>query len=1318
MEFENEFDLPPASDESAGDEQDIPGDFVTYGDPDPTIAVPETRKIMTSAPLSGGGTLNADLTLGINAVSAATANSVVLRDGGGRARVAAPVAANDIARKAEVDAVDAKVSIVDSKVDSVDVKVDAVDARVDSVNTAMGVLDDEIDAVDTKVDTVDAKVDVVAAQIPALSDAVDSASSVVAASSLAVKTTYDKVVAVETAAVPTVRNINTSGPLTGGGDLSADITLGINASSAATVNSVMQRDASGRARVLAPVAGNDIANKTYVDAVEAQVVAVDGELTVVDTKLSAVDNKLTAVDARLGAVDSRLGAVDAKVDTVEAKIPALSDAVNSSSSVVAASSKAVKTAYDQAVTAETVSVPRTRNVNTTGPLSGGGALNSDLTLGINASSAANANYVIQRDASGRAKVAAPSAGDDIARKAEVDAVDNKLNIVDAKVGAVDAKVGAVDGKVAAVDFKVGVVDGKVSALDFKIGVVDGKIDTVEAKIPALSDAVDSSSSVVAASSKAVKTAYDKAVEAKDTSVPTSRSISTSAPLNGGGSLNANLTLGINASSVITPNYVIQRDANGRAQVTAPAVAADIARKAEVDAAIAQIPALSDAVDSSSSVVAASSKAVNTAYDKAVNSEAVSVPTTRSISTTAPLNGGGVLTANLTLGLNASSTATPDYVIQRDVNGRAQVAAPVAAADIARKADVDALSALTTPLTRVISTTAPLTGGGDLSANRTLAINAATTAAIGAVQLATDAEASAGTVANKAVTPTGVKAAMVAASVPLARTVSTAAPLTGGGALSANLSLGVSAATTAATGVVQLATDAEASAGTVANKAVTPTGIKTAMTAASVPLARTVSTTAPLTGGGALSGNLTLGLNAASAATANYVVQRDASGRAKVAAPAATDDIARKAEVDAAIAKIPALSSAVNSTSAVIAANSAAVKIAYDKAVVAETLGANVRTKCTKAVTLYVRTDGNDSNDGLTATTAKNTLAGARNALLAFDGRGFNPVIDIGAGTFESGEVSFYGYHDAVNQRIVIKGAGKGVTILRNTTGNTIISAYDSAYLSISEMTLEGSLVATQRGTLSLTGNLAIGPVVATNRHLVASRQGMIYFGTTTCDVYGGSYAFMYSATDGSIEVTTAGINFVNNPTFSYAVCECYSGGKILWDQYRTYTGAVTGRRFIVDGNALVYCGSAIPDAFLPGTINGEIRSHGIVGGTILTSSAVNSTSTIIAANSAAVKAAYDKAVSAVSLNAKKSATGYCQLPNGVTLQWGKGYGGTVVFPIAFSSVCCFASVSNGDTDINMNNYSNWLMNHPSTTGFNFVGPRDSQDLWYWFALGY
>lgn len=56
----------------------------------------------------------------------------------------------------------------------------------------------------------------------------------------------------------------------------------------------------------------------------------------------------------------------------------------------------------------------------------------------------------------------------------------------------------------------------------------------------------------------------------------------------------------------------------------------------------------------------------------------------------------------------------------------------------------AISASGVPTTRTIATTAPLTGGGDLSADRTLAVSTASTSATGVVQLAADGGTTAGT----------------------------------------------------------------------------------------------------------------------------------------------------------------------------------------------------------------------------------------------------------------------------------------------------------------------------------------------------------------------------------------------------------------------------------------------------------------------------------------------------------------------------------------------------------------------------------------------
>ncbi len=78
---------------------------------------------------------------------------------------------------------------------------------------------------------------------------------------------------------------------------------------------------------------------------------------------------------------------------------------------------------------------------------------------------------------------------------------------------------------------------------------------------------------------------------------------------------------------------------------------------------------------------------------------------------------------------------------------------------------------TVPNTRLINTTAPLTGGGALSSDLTLAIPAATDAVNGYL--------------------TSTDHQKITNAVQTSRTVSTSAPLTGGGNLSANLTLGLS-----------------------------------------------------------------------------------------------------------------------------------------------------------------------------------------------------------------------------------------------------------------------------------------------------------------------------------------------------------------------------------------------------------------------------------------------------------------------------------------------------------------------------------------------
>jgi len=140
-----------------------------------------------------------------------------------------------------------------------------------------------------------------------------------------------------------------------------------------------------------------------------------------------------------------------------------------------------------------------------------------------------------------------------------------------------------------------------------------------------------------------------------------------------------------------------------------------------------------------------------------------------------------------------------------------------------------------------------TGGGDLSADRTIT-----------VPKASPAETSAGEIDNKAVTPLGLAAALLAvgAGVPMGRQITGAGLVGGGGDLSADRVL-----------TVLIASAAEAWAATNNSKALTPASLATVKSEinAKVPTARQITGDGLATGGGSLSENRSITVPKASAA---------------------------------------------------------------------------------------------------------------------------------------------------------------------------------------------------------------------------------------------------------------------------------------------------------------------------------------------------------------------------------------------------------------------------------------------------------------------
>lgn len=147
-----------------------------------------------------------------------------------------------------------------------------------------------------------------------------------------------------------------------------------------------------------------------------------------------------------------------------------------------------------------------------------------------------------------------------------------------------------------------------------------------------------------------------------------------------------------------------------------------------------------------------------------------------------------------------------------------------------------------PTSRLVSTTAPLSGGGALSADLTLSVTASSTTATGVVELATSAETQTGTDTVRAVTPAGLQSKTASATViGLVELADNTETQTGTDATRAVTPAGLQSkvASETASGIVELATAAETTTGTDNTRAVHPAGLK-------VELDKKVSTTVTTT----------------------------------------------------------------------------------------------------------------------------------------------------------------------------------------------------------------------------------------------------------------------------------------------------------------------------------------------------------------------------------------------------------------------------------------------------------------------------------------
>lgn len=198
-----------------------------------------------------------------------------------------------------------------------------------------------------------------------------------------------------------LRSIGVSGTglsISNGDGVSGNITITINATSNATVNTVVSRDASGNFKSAAPAANSDVTTKLYVDTADA----LKANAADVYTKTEMADPTVRAL-LNLQTLDADLTALSALTTT----------------GIVS------RTAADTYAT-------RSLAVSGTGlSISNANGASGNPTITLNSDASATPSTVALRDGSGRIQVATPSANADATTKLYVDTADAlKANTAD------------------------------------------------------------------------------------------------------------------------------------------------------------------------------------------------------------------------------------------------------------------------------------------------------------------------------------------------------------------------------------------------------------------------------------------------------------------------------------------------------------------------------------------------------------------------------------------------------------------------------------------------------------------------------------------------------------------------------------------------------------------------------------------------------------------------------------------------------------------------------------------------------------------------
>jgi hypothetical protein len=239
---------------------------------------------------------------------------------------------------------------------------------------------------------------------------------------------------------------------------------------------------------------------------------------------------------------------------------------------------------------------------------------------------------------------------------------------------------------------------------------------------------------------------------------------------------------------------------------------------------------------------------------------------------------------------------------------------------------------------------------------------------------------------------------------------------------------------------------------------------------------------------------------------------------------------------------------------------------------------------------YVRTDGSDSNNGLSNSSggAFLTIQKAINTVAALDINIYNVTINVADGTYTGANTVLGPWLGSGSVTVVGNTATPGNVIINPLSGGCF-TATGGGFLVVSGMELRGQFgLVSQRGSrIYGTASLRFG--AASAYHVYANGGSIIFFNNYS--ISGGAAVHVNADSGGAISAAGLTVTLTGTPAFSAAYAAAGGAGSSIIYYSNTFSGSATGARYSVNNGAFISVNGA-GISYLPGNAAGSGTNFG------------------------------------------------------------------------------------------------------------------------------